>query len=199
MLIRQPQYLIDANCAGCNHGQPVEAKGDPGGWRHADGKSGQEVFVQRPVLAGDCVAAGAICCEARALFLGVGQLDKGVGELDAADEQLEALGDARIGRVAPGQGCLCRGPVGQERRMRAADARLNTFQQQAEEQVLPGFAVAQPRVCRGGKRRRIVRGGQQVGADIDARRPRRQSGVRSVTRSVVTPRQVTTGGSTARR
>ena len=78
--------------------------------------------------------------ETRPLLVGIGQFDEGVGQFDAADEQLEPLGDARIGRIAARQRGLRGRPVREEGGMRAAELRLDPLQQQAEEQVLPGLA-----------------------------------------------------------
>ena len=50
--------------------------------------------------------------------------------------------------------------------MRTAKPRLDPLQQQAEEQVLPGFALAQPGARRGGKGRGVLQRAQQVGAGI---------------------------------
>ena len=89
------------------------------------------------------VAPRPIGLEARALLVGVGQFDEGIGQFDAADEQLEPLGDARIGRIAARQRGLRGGPVGQEGGMRAAEPRLDPLEQEAEEQVLPVLVLAQ--------------------------------------------------------
>jgi hypothetical protein len=58
------------------------------------------------------VAPAPIGLEACPLFLGIGQLNERVGQFDAADEQLEPLGNARIGRVAARQRGLRGGPMG---------------------------------------------------------------------------------------
>ena len=108
------------------------------------GKGGQERLVERPAgIAVQRRPARPVGDEPRPLLAGIGQFHEGIGQFQAADEQLEPLGDARIGRVAAGQRGLRRRPMGQEGGPVAADARLDPFQQQAEEQILPGLAGAQ--------------------------------------------------------
>ena len=85
------------------------------------------------------MAARAIFLEPCTLFGRVGQFDEGVGQFHAAEEEFEALGDARIARIAPREGRLRCGPVCQEGRVGAADMRLDPFEEQAEEQIFPGF------------------------------------------------------------
>ena len=171
-IVSEPQHLIDAVGAGGDHRQPVEAEGDAGGWRHAEGERREEILIERPIGTGRRVAPRPIGLEARALLVGIGQLDEGIGQFDAADEQLEPLGDARIGRIAARQRGLRGGPVGEEGGMRAAELRLDPLEQQAEEQVLPALVLAQARPRRGRERRGVLGRGQHIGADVARERVR---------------------------
>ncbi len=82
-------------------------------------ESGEEVLIQRPVLATEGAAPGAIRLEARALFVGIRQFHEGVREFDPAQEQFKALGDARVGWVTLGERSLGGGPMGKEGRVRS--------------------------------------------------------------------------------
>ena len=136
--------------------------------------------------------------EARALLVGIGQLDERIGQFDAADEQLEPLGNARIGRIAARQRGLRGGPVGEEGGMRAAELWLDPLEQEAEEQVLPVLVRAQRCPRRGRECRGVLGRGQHIDATYRANASATvRRSIRD--RSVVTPRQVTTGGMTARR
>ena len=112
------------------------------------------------------MAAGPVFREAGALLGCVGQFDEGVGQFHAADEQLEPFGDAGISGVAPGQGSLGGGPVGEERGAIPAEPRFDAFQQQAEEQVLPGLVRAQFGTGGAGERGGVIRGSEHVGAGV---------------------------------
>jgi len=70
-------------------------------------------------------------------------------------------GDARVGGVAPRQRRLFGRPVGEEGRMIAAEPGLDALQQQAEEQIFPGFAGAERRAAGAarGTRGRLCRTG----------------------------------------
>ena len=195
----QPQHLVDPVRPGGDHRQPVEAERDPRGRRHAVGQGGQEILVQRPVRrAVQRMAAGPVGHEAGALLGGVGEFHEGVGQFDAADEQLEPLGDARVGRVAPGQRRLRRRPVGQEGRLRAAEMRLDRV-------PAAGGRTDPPRSRRRAAAPRPAAASAGASPAVASRSAPtwRANASATVRRSTargrcVTPRQVTTGGSTAR-
>ena len=96
---------------------------------------------------------------------GVGQFVEGVGEFHAGREQFEAQRGARVGGVAPGQRRLGGGPVGEEGGAVAADGGFDALQQQAEEQVFPGFIRPRRQAGGGGggvQAGRVALGGQDV-------------------------------------
>ena len=75
----------------------------------------------------------------------------------------------------------------------AAELRLDALQQQAEEQILPGFVGAQRHApAAAAERRSIIGGGQQIGADI-AGEGLGEGKALEAARSVVTPRHSTDG------
>ena len=138
----------------------------PGGGRHAVGQGGQEILVHRPILTVQRVPPGAVGGEAGALFGGVGQFLERVGQFHAAEEELEPQGGAGVGGIPPGERRLGGRPMRQEGRVVAAELRLDAFQEQAEEEVLPVLAGAQPGAGLGGQRGSVAGRAQQVGAGI---------------------------------
>ena len=138
---RRPQHLLDAGGAGRQHDQAVEAERGAAGRRHVR-EGGQEVLVDRIALAVDALLLRHLRLEAPALPVGIGELAEGVGELDAAGIELEALGDARVGRLGPRQ----RGELGAGYSHRMVARPLPSrgsilLDQHAAEDVGPGVVV----------------------------------------------------------
>ena len=77
-------------------------------------------------------------------------------------------------RIATRQRSLSRRPVGQKGRMIAADVRLDSPQQQTEEQILPGLALTQTRVRRRCKRPGIICRRQHIREGVTRGRHRRR-------------------------
>ena len=64
------------------------------------------------------------------------------------------------------QGGLRRRPVRQERGVVSTDPRLDAFEQEPEEQILPGLCLAQTRTGGGSQCGRIICGCEHVGANV---------------------------------
>ena len=69
---------------------------------------------------------------------------EGVGELDAAGVELEALGDARVGRVYLRQGGFARRIGGEEGRATDPQIRLDPLAEEPAEDVGPGVVRRHP-------------------------------------------------------
>jgi lysine 2,3-aminomutase len=131
----------------------------------------QEVLIERPVgRAVDRMAAGAVRGEAGTLLGHVGEFHEGIGEFDAADEQLEPLGHARVGGIAPRQRRLGGRPVGKKGRPRAPQMRLDAAEEQAEKQILPALARTERDPGAGSQLSRTVCAGEQVDAHVPRER-----------------------------
>lgn len=115
--VREQDHVADRRRVGQQHHQAVDADAFAGGRRHAvfQGIDEVGVVVHRLVVAG--VLLLDLQHEALGLVLGVVQLGIGIGDLAAADEQLEAVSDARVFVVAAGQRRNLEGVAGDEVRL----------------------------------------------------------------------------------
>ena len=122
------------------HHQPVEAQRGAARRRHVR-ERGEELLVDGIALAVDALLLGHLRLEAPALQVGIGQLAEGVGQLHAAGIKLEALGDARVGRLGPRQRGQMRGILGQQRGPAIAEVGLDPLDENAAEDIAPRVVV----------------------------------------------------------
>src|SRR6185312_2148864 len=97
---------------------------------------------------------------------------EGIGELQAADIELEALGEPGIARLCAGERRHRDGIVVKEGRRAVAELRLDPFEEDTEEQILPVIAVMRRDAerCRG-RGEKVAAGRRGVGCrrqEIDA-------------------------------
>jgi len=101
---REEDDIPDGACAGEEHDTAVDADAESARGRHAVLEGVDEIVVHHARLV---IALGPqlhLLEEALLLVDGVVELGEGVAHLAAADEELEALGQARILRAALGEG-----------------------------------------------------------------------------------------------
>src|ERR1700744_1361212 len=98
---RGPQHIFNVLCPGAQHNQAIKAERDAGRGRQSGFECRKEILVDRVNLTVKRLFLRLVGDKAGALLGGVGQLAKGVGEFETADIELEALGKARVGWVAP--------------------------------------------------------------------------------------------------
>ena len=101
---REQDHIADGACAGEEHDAAVNADPEAARGGHPVLQGVDEILVHH---AGLVVALGAqldLLLEALLLVDGVVELGEGVAHLAAADEELEALGQARVLRAALGKG-----------------------------------------------------------------------------------------------
>src|SRR5262249_29121885 len=94
---------LDMSSAGCQHHQPVEAKGNSTGLRHSSQRI-YEICVHRIALTMDTLLFVHRRLEPGALFSDVRQFAEAVGKLDPTEVKLETFGDFVAPRFWPRQG-----------------------------------------------------------------------------------------------
>ncbi len=100
---REQDHVADRLDPRQHHHEAVDADAQPAGRRHAVLEGAQVVLVDRAALGVAGVACTLLLLEALPLLDGVVELAVAVGELAGVGEQLEALGQERIGAVDPRQ------------------------------------------------------------------------------------------------
>ena len=101
--VREQQHVADRRRIGQQHHQAVDADALPGRRWHAVLERGDVVGVEVHRLEVAGVLLGDLGAEALGLVLGVVELGEAVGDLAPTDEELEAVGDERVGIAAPRQ------------------------------------------------------------------------------------------------
>jgi hypothetical protein len=102
-------------------------------------EGGEEILVDRIDLAIEGLFAGLVGNEPAALLCGVGQFAEGVGEFEPASINLEALGQARVFRMAARQRRHRQRVIVEDRRHAESEQRLDAFEKNAKEQRLPAI------------------------------------------------------------
>ena len=100
---RKENHVADRGLVGQQHDQPVDADPHAAGRRHAVLERADIVGVELMRLLVTRLALAALILEPGPLIVGIVQLAERIGELGAVDEQLEALGEARIVTVRLGE------------------------------------------------------------------------------------------------
>src|SRR3954463_10763045 len=115
--LREKNYIADAGAVGQEHHQPVDAKARARGGRHAvlEGADVIGVVVHRLLVSRLLLLH--LLEEARRLVLGVVQLGEAIGDLLCVDEELEAVGELRIGIAAARKRRHFRRELGEEGRL----------------------------------------------------------------------------------
>lgn len=144
---RRPHHLINPQCAGRQHHQPVEAERNAARLRHLRDR-GQKVLVERIGLAVAALLLGHRLHEAPALLIGVGQFAKPVGELDAAGIDLETLGHTWIVGLHARQRRLWRWVFEQNGQTTLPQMGFDMLDQDLAEDVRPGVILADADLAR---------------------------------------------------
>src|SRR5215469_7631183 len=101
--VREQDDVTDRGRVGKEHDQPVDAHAQSRGRRHTVFERAYVVGVVEHRLLVALVLARHLCTKARRLILRIVELGEAVGDLAAGEEELEAVGDERIGIVRPRQ------------------------------------------------------------------------------------------------
>ena len=96
----EQQHIADRGRIGQKHHQPIDAQTEPGRRRHAIFERAHVVGIVVHGLGVAAILELYLGAESLRLVLGVVELGKAVGKLAPGKEELEAVGDERIGVVA---------------------------------------------------------------------------------------------------
>ena len=99
--VREQQHVPDRRRVGEEHHHAVDADAKAGRRRHAVFERTHVIGVVEHRFFVATALARHLLAEPRGLVLRVVQLGETVGDLAAADEELESVGNERIGIVAP--------------------------------------------------------------------------------------------------
>src|ERR1700730_889071 len=143
---RRPENVIDPARSGRQHDQPIKSQRHPAGLRHQRERC-QEFFVERIARSVDALLLRHLLLQPPTLLGRIRELAEAVGKLHSADIELEALGKSGIALQRPGQRRLYSGILIENGRTSVPQKRLDTFDENAAENIPPAVigSKAHPR------------------------------------------------------
>jgi hypothetical protein len=99
--VREQDHVADGGRIGKEHDQAVDADTQTCRRRHAVLQRAHVVGVEEHRFLIAAVLARHLGTEARRLILRIVELGEAVGDLAPGEKELEAIGDERIGIIAP--------------------------------------------------------------------------------------------------